>query len=387
MQKSPLFGRRIHIAGSIDEDLQIASKAEVENARAFVKELVSALVAKGATFVVPVDAEKLRSDGMPICFDWLIWEALTSSLVRRPTGAPNPIAIAVQHHKTEDQVPSDRVALWDGLRGSELLSIDNASQWNMASKRMEIQALRGEVLLTLGGGEGVLYLANLYHQSGKPVIPLGYRLCAETTGSRKLFNQALTRQHTSRFFRTEGQISSHDWINRLNFSSRHDVSQRVSVTMDLLESLARPTVFAVRLLNPAMPDFNDVEDFFSGVVQPFVEQELGYKLDVVDGKQAYEHARIDAEIFSKLHHSAAVVADITGERPNCFTELGYALARGTPLMMTAKKGTNFPFDVATLPGFSWDPVTTIEEKRRTFKIYWQANINRPSLIIPDPLIP
>jgi hypothetical protein len=106
MQKSPLFGRRIHIAGSIDEDLQIASKAEVENARAFVKDLVSALVAKGATFVVPVDAEKLRSDGMPICFDWLIWEALSSSLVRRPTGAPNPIAIAVQHHKTEDQVPS-----------------------------------------------------------------------------------------------------------------------------------------------------------------------------------------------------------------------------------------------------------------------------------------
>ena len=60
------------------------------------------------------------------------------------------------------------------------------------------------------------------------------------------------------------------------------------------------------------------------------EGELGYQLIVVNGNQAYEHARIDEEIFQKLHHSSVVLADITGMRPNCFIELGYALGRCLP---------------------------------------------------------
>jgi hypothetical protein len=146
-------------------------------------------------------------------------------------------------------------------------------------------------------------------------------------------------------------------------------------------------VFAVRLLNPDVAEFKNVEDFFSGVVQPVVEQDLGYKLDVIDGKQDNEYPRLDVEIFTKLHHSAVVIADITGGRPNCFVELGYGLARGMPVMMTAQKGTTFPFDVATLPGYTWDPQSTIDEKRRTFKAYWAANIRRPALVNPEPLIP
>lgn len=79
MPRSALFGRRIHIAGSIWEDLSIATPAEVQRARDFVKALVLDLLSKGANFVVPVDAEKLRPDGQPFCFDWLVWEAMTST--------------------------------------------------------------------------------------------------------------------------------------------------------------------------------------------------------------------------------------------------------------------------------------------------------------------
>src|SRR5208282_3754883 len=58
MAKSPLFGRRIHIAGSVSDDPAIASTADVETAREFVRSLVQELVCRGATFVLPVDAEK-----------------------------------------------------------------------------------------------------------------------------------------------------------------------------------------------------------------------------------------------------------------------------------------------------------------------------------------
>src|SRR5687768_12981869 len=135
MPASPLFGRRIHIAGSIADDPAVASAEDVNNARAFVRSLVVDLLKRGALFVVPVDAEKTRSDGLPICFDWLIWETLASNLASRPGGAPNPLATAIQHHKTEDQIPADKQTLWDTVRGTDLVTIDNASHWNMASKR------------------------------------------------------------------------------------------------------------------------------------------------------------------------------------------------------------------------------------------------------------
>lgn len=81
MAKSPLHGRRIHIAGSIDKNPLVASADEAAHARDLVGQLVKALVKKGANFVIPADAEPLReSDGLPICFDWTIWKALSENL-------------------------------------------------------------------------------------------------------------------------------------------------------------------------------------------------------------------------------------------------------------------------------------------------------------------
>src|SRR5208283_5774308 len=55
MARSPLQGRRIHIAGSIVEDVAVAAGEDVRQARELVAELVKALVRRGANFVVPVD--------------------------------------------------------------------------------------------------------------------------------------------------------------------------------------------------------------------------------------------------------------------------------------------------------------------------------------------
>jgi len=388
MSTPPLHGRRIHITGSIPEDTAVATTQAVKAAREFIELLVPALMQKGATFVVPVDAEKLRSaDGQPICFDWLIWETLSKNLAKRPGNAVNPLAVAVQHHKNENQVPADKATLWDSLRNSDLVSIDNASHWNMNSKRMEIQATHGDVLITLGGGEGALYLANLYHSAGKPVIPLNFKVGQPDSGSARLFTQALIRQQATRFFQCAGSQAPHEWINRLNFSDRHGNPDRVSTVISLLEDLTRPTVFAVRLLNPKIAEFKDVENFFTGVVQHVCEQHFRYTLKVVDGKQVNDEPRVDAEIFAKLHRATVVVTDVTASRANCFIELGYALGRGLPTMITAAEGTKPPFDVESIPTHFWDPNDTVEERRRKFLVYWNANIKRPPLVQMESLVP
>lgn len=387
MARSPLFGRRIHIAGSIVDDLADAAADEVGRARELVAALVKALLKRGANFVVPVDAEpKRKNDSLPICFDWLVWQAIRDNLASRPAGVSGPLAVAVQHHKSEDKIPAEFEGLWDELRGNtSLVQIENAAHWNMNSKRMEAQARFGDVLVALGGTEGVLFLANLYHDAGKPVVPLNLAICPETTGARRIYALGLASHQSRRLFQvSEGD--PHSWINRIRFPARQSTADRANELVELLEALERPRAFAVRLLNPDLPEYADVQNFFDVVVQPVIEDELGYRLVVIDGRQAYVHARIDEEIFAKLHRSNVVIADLTGSRPNCFLELGYALGRGLPTMVTAKEGTSTPFDITTLSGLRWVTTGTAEDRRHAFRAHWQAIRTRPPLVPAEPLI-
>lgn len=386
MLRSALFGRRIHIAGSIVEDLDVATATEVGRAREFVKALVLELLSRGATFIIPVDAEKIRTDNLPICFDWLIWETIHNNLSRRPADAPGPLVIAVKHHKNEGQIPAEFRSVWDAMRVSPLVQIESAAHWNMASKRMEVQALHGNILVAVGGGEGVLFLANLYHDAGNPVIPLNFGLGPTTSGASRLFDFGMSGSNARRLFQTES-ATPQSWLNRIEMHAGKSTGDGVRDVLGLLEDLAAPKAFVVRLLNPKHADYADVQAFFDDVVQPVMEGELRYKLTVVDGKQPYEHARIDEEIFKKLHRSSIVLADITGLRPNCFIELGYALGRGLPTMLTAKDGTEHPFDIATLSGHHWKTSGSTKDRRDAFREAWNAVKNRPSLVPDDPLIP
>ncbi len=387
MVKSPLFGRRVHISGCVVNDLLLASEADVLAARELITMLVQELVKRGANFVIPVDAEPTRSvDGLPICFDWLVWKTVRDNLIHRPPNVPGPFVVAVQHHKTEDQIPEENLDLWDELRASQLVKIENAAYWNMNSKRMEAQARFGDVLIVLGGDEGVLYLANLYHEAGKPIVPLNLPLCAETKGARRLYSFGLASAQTRRLFQIADDGDAHDWLNRINFPRRQVNSDRVAALIDLLEYLERPKAFAVRLLNPDHEDYTSVQDFFDVVAKPVLEDELGYRLIVIDGRQTYDHARIDQEIFAKLHRSSVVIADITGARPNCFLELGYALGRGLPTIVTAREGASLPFDITTFAGHHWKATGNADERRRAFREHWNAIRNRPTIVPTEPLI-
>lgn len=386
MARSPVFGRRVHIAGSISVDGALAPTDEVDQARALVEGVVRQLMKRGATFVVPVDAEKLRpGDNRPICFDWLVWKTLHANLASRPGDAPNPLAIAVQHHKSEEQVPGQFETLWDDLRASDLVQIENVSHWNMNSKRMEAQARYGDILVALGGSEGVLFLANVYHDAGKAVVPLNAAVCEAETGARRLFAVGLSSVLAPRLFRTSSQ-SAHAWINRINFTPRRPLAERIELVVELLEAIERPRAFGVRLLNPKHDDYADVQSFFDTVVQPVLEGELGYRLTMVDGKQPFEHGLFDQEIFAKLHRSSVVLADITGMRPNCFLELGYALGRGHATMVMAREGTLHPSDIQALGGLHWQAGGSVEERRAAFRRHWAAVRGRPPLVPTEPLI-
>ena len=385
MPRSPLFGRRIHISGSISKCSSTATPDNVKAARELVKSLVTELARLGANFVVPVDDEpKRQSDGLPICFDWLVWETIRENMNSRPENALNPVAIAVMHHKTKSQIPEEYKAIWDKLRRSNIIHTESAGHWNMNSKRMEIQSKHGDILVVLGGSDGVKYLADLYHDAGKPVIPLNLPLCPSGKGAKHLYEIGTSSNKHKSFFKLAGNETSYSRLNRLGLSKSRPMENYVSELIKLLEDLEKLSAFAVRLLNNQSPDYPDVDKYFTDVVHPVVKDELGYRLVTIDKDHAHEHPRIDQEIFERLHRSSLVIADITGARPNCFLELGYAFGRDKHTIVTSRKDKDkedqIPFDMSTYAYHPWNPGENPEEAKQSLLAHWQSVSKRPPLV-------
>ena len=52
------------------------------------------------------------------------------------------------------------------------------------------------------------------------------------------------------------------------------------------------------------------------------------------GTDASEHAFMNVAIFESLHLASMAIVDVTGERPNCFIELGYGLGTQNRVLVT-----------------------------------------------------
>lgn len=125
-------------------------------------------------------------------------------------------------------------------------------------------------------------------------------------------------------------------------------------------------------------DFPNVERFFRETVDPTV-QKMGYRrLEM--GTDRTEHGFINVEIFERLHYSEVAIVDVTGERPNCFVELGYALGHGVPVIVTAKEGTTLPFDQQAIPCHFWKIETDAATNRKLLLEFIEKSIGRPPLV-------
>jgi hypothetical protein len=248
----------------------------------------------------------------------------------------------------------------------------------------ERQAQFGDLLVCIGGGTGVEHLADAYLARRKPVIPLDLIIGAShedgTGGAQRLNREALVNPRDFFCLRPEQQSMGATVLSLLaTKAGKKDVFEIASNFVALVSALDRPIAFYVRLLNPTMPDFPEVERFFREVVDPTVNG-LGYRRMEM-GTDASQHGFMNVEIFDKLHHANVVVVDVTGQRPNCFIEMGYALGRGARVIVTAKRGSLLPFDQQAIPCFFWlYPGTANSEIQRDLAAFIGKNLNRAALV-------
>lgn len=380
-------GRRITIAGSAAPDVDATL---LRYAHELIWHLVTSLFAEGALFSVGVGKEPRRMEDpsqSSVIFDWTVLEALGDGVAKARSSASTvqgKLIATITTDKTTNQIPDSRKALWSDLIAADSVFIRSVEPgWTSGAIRRQMQAELGDVLICVSGGEGVEHLANEFALQGKPVIPLDLQLGASTKdgtgGASKLFGQM--RAHPERFAPFTDLSSAGGLLTRIETrQGKEPVANVVNGMLTLIRDLRPPKAFYVRLLNPKVADYAEVEYYFRKIIDPVVK-DLGYE-PIQMGKADATSPWMEVQIFEMIHNAGVVIVDLTGVRPNCFTEMGYAFGRARKVIVTAKKGTAVPFDTNTYEANMWNPAKSVADSMTELKEYWQRNISRPPLVVP-----
>jgi TIR- and PNP-associating SLOG family len=382
-----LRGRRIHIVGSAAPN---CDEKKLLYAHALVRALSETLGLCGANFVIPFGREPVlrdRSNGPSIIFDWTVAEAVHQLLQKGravPSGPNGRLIATLATNKTDANVPESRRAIYDDLRAREAVRSEFLEPgWTAGAIQRQRLAQLGDILVGLSGGQGLEHLAIEYSTRGKPVIPLDLQLGSSSHdgsgGAARLFDRALT--DPTDFFKVHAGAAAADLLDRTR--TRYGETEPavvVSAINALLDALKSPSVFYVRLLSTKSSEYNSVETFFRNTVDVLVA-ELGYE-PLQMGLGENEFAWMNKAIFDSLHHSSVALVDLTGLRPNCFMELGYALGNKQRVILTARDDTTFPFDAFALEAFLWREGEDKTVQLGKLRKHWERNINMPTLVRP-----
>lgn len=333
-----------------------------------------------------VGEDPLGDAGLPCLFDWSALNVIAESTDPGPNWPAHKPArfVVVASQRSLEKIPEARKETWDRCTARSDFELKaTPTGWRMAGIIRQLQVQWGDVLLPLGGGAGVEHLSEMYIDEGKPVLPVRADLGAlqgdGNGGSRLLFDRALANVSAFIHLRDESGGAAAR-LSALRLSADTDVRRLSTSALAILEDLRPPTAFYVRLLDTTHAEYHNVENFFRDVVDPVIAHE-GFSIRQM-GVTRPEFAFMNVEIFEDLHRAGLVVVDLTGMRPNCLMELGYALGRHRRVVITARKGTKLGFDHDKLPTCFWDASKAVATLLDEFSDWMELNGDLPPLVDP-----
>ncbi len=337
------------------------------------------------------DPSHTQDAQLRILFDWTVMEVCREAIENGeavPQQEGQPLVIGICTPSGRELVSERNEATLTALRDAGALGVTVLpDRFRFGALLRQVQAAHGDVLLTLGGGVGVEHLVRLYMDRRNPIVPLDLEI-GSSDGDTPYGGTAIAGEARSRpedFLQLVAPASATAHLDGLRTKRggllpAETIAGRVTA---LLEELRPRRAFYVRLLDTASESFADVEWFFRSVVDPVV-QERGFERVEV-GTDPQRLGFIDAEIFTELHYASAAVVDMTEQRPNCALELGYALARGHLVLLSAREGERLPFDVDKLPCLFWSPHLGAGALKQRLREYWDNQIQRAPVVPQLPI--
>lgn len=105
-----------------------------------------------------------------------------------------------------------------------------------------------------------------------------------------------------------------------------------------------------------------LDSAYEGVIEPVIN-ECGLTALRIDKVQ--DAGRITDQVLDALSSSRFVYADLTGERPNCYYECGFAHALGKEMILTIHDTDRIHFDMAGYRFITWKTEADLRSQLRT----------------------
>jgi hypothetical protein len=102
-----------------------------------------------------------------------------------------------------------------------------------------------------------------------------------------------------------------------------------------------------------------LDSAYEGVIKPLIEK---YGMNSLRIDEIQDSGTISEQILEAIAASKIIVADLSGERPNCYYETGFAHAIGKEIILSVNRKDNVHFDLAGFRFIVWE--TEAELRKR-----------------------
>jgi hypothetical protein len=301
---------KILVVGDVDAD-----PAHVEALREFSRLLGAAVIAQGHSLM-----NSCRSE-----LDHRVAEGAAAEASRLAEDPRRRIIAYVM----EGQEPRHQIGT---VRQSRLHDWELGSPGLLTPEPID----QADVVIVVGGRHGTHRAANWARIAGKPLLPI-----ARFAGAgREVYYQELDH-----FDARYAQSVARDAYECLADVAA-EPEQLARDVVSLAERVLTSTSVFVAMSFAEDPELEDAYETFKVVCEG-----RGYTCSRIDDDS--NAPRILPEIVTRIASSAFSIVDLTHETVNVYYELGYAEALGKPVIVTAKEGTQLPFDVKDIPVVFW----------------------------------
>lgn len=311
---------KIFVGGSLR-----AVPVDEELCRSFVERLGEKIVERGHTLLTGCRGSLDRTIA-EAAVGWLERDGQDTSVIRK----------RIISYKLKLDQPAHSVGR---------IQVSKREDWSLSTPDLSLpeQIAEADVTIFVAGGKGTFFAANWARIGGKPIMGV-----ARFGGA----GSVLFERERDQFTRKYANYVPKEDFDILN-QYTDDVDQLAADVIALCENLMTSnTVFIIMSFDK---QYDDLYDAYRSVC-------TGFGFETVRTDQVSSLERITPRILEGIRHSAFVIADVTEKSPNVFFEMGYAEGLGRPVVITAREGTELPFDIQDTPIVFWTTYKELKEK-------------------------
>lgn len=303
------------------------SEADIDSVRTFCKELGRQLIDQGHCVIGACQTS----------FDRDIAEAARDQLVAQD---PQNVDKRLISYILSGTSP---IHDFGSLRQSRLTSWDPGVGPSFVPEPIK----SADAVILVRGYDGTFRAAHWSNVAKKPLLPL------------TCFGGAAAAIYREEFDRFEEKYSGR--LSRARYEELTTVTADWASLAEKVVSLAEDSatsnhVVAMMSYTKDGPTGLALKNAYAAYRQ--ATKEFGYICERVEDQNTV--GRIVPRILAQIRESAFVIADLTDLRPNVLFEVGYAIGLDKPVILTAQKDTDLPFDVRDMPTIFWDPIDMVD---------------------------